>query len=183
MRTTSPFHLILVAAAAILSAGALAACGSTEESPDGTAARPDDEQQLAFARCMREAGIDIPDPGTGGRPTRVRIPRNVSPTKLEATMQACRKKTGGGPPELTDEQRTEMRDAALKFAKCMRAHGANVADPTVGPGGDMLLRRRAEADTPAFRRAMEACRDELPLRRGPGGPDDAGGGSTDVEAG
>lgn len=180
MRSLRPFRPLLVAAAALLCASALVACGASAEPSGTTGDGPDDEKELAFARCMREAGVDIPDPGAGGRPTRVRIPRNVSPAKLQASMQACRKKTGGGPPELSDEQRTEMRDAALKFAKCMRAHGADVPDPTVGPGGGMLLRRSLEADTPAFRRAMEACEDELPLRRGSGGPR---GGSTQVEAG
>jgi hypothetical protein len=187
VRTIRPFRPFLAMALGGLLAGALAACGSAEPSADGAAgARPDDEAELAFARCMREAGIDIPDPGAG--PRRVRIPNNVSRTKLESSMQTCRKKTGGGPPELTAEQRTEMRDAALKFAKCMRAHGADVPDPTVGdgPGGGGIVRmgRPGSAEAPAFRKAMESCQDELPFR-GPGGNvrRAPGGGSTNTESG
>jgi len=177
VRITSLLRPLLAVALGGLLVAALAACGSEEpSSAAGTNARPDDAKELAFARCMREAGIDFPDPGSG--PRRVRIPRNVSRTKLQTSMEACRKKTGGGPPELTDEQRTEMRDAALKFAKCMRAHGVDMPDPTVGDGpgggGGLLMRRGAQGDTPAFRKAMEACQDELPFRRGPGGGGEVG---------
>lgn len=187
MRTTRPSRPLLALLAAGLLGGGLAACGGAGAAAgdDAAAERPDDEKELAFARCMREAGIDIPDPGSG--PVRVRIPRNVSPAKLRATTQACREKTGGGPRELTDEERTEMRDAALKFARCMRANGIDMPDPQVGggPGGGagMLLRRGAEADTPAFRKAMEACEDELPLRRRFGGAGGGEGGSTETAAG
>jgi len=174
-RISRPFACLLVAGA--LGAG-LAACGGEDPATAGAGtARPDDEAQLAFAKCMRAKGIDIPDPGAGGRPQRVRIPRNVSSAKLQSAMQTCRKETGGGPPEMSDEQRTEFRDAALKFAKCMRANGVNMPDPsTDGPGGGLLLRRGSglNPDSPAFRRAMEKCQDELPLG-GPGGPGRSGG--------
>ncbi len=165
---------MLVVAALLAAAAALSACGGdpgSSASGGSAAGAPDDETRLAFARCMREGGIEIPDPGSGGGLERVRIPRDIAPEKLRSTLEDCRAETGGGPPEPTDEQQTEMRDAMLEFARCMRAEGVDVPDPTgEGPGGGLRVLRRS-ADSPAFRRAAEACQEALPFGRGgPGGP-------------
>ncbi len=49
---------------------ALAACGSSDEAAtDGTASPQASGQDamVEFARCMREHGVDMPDPGSDGR--------------------------------------------------------------------------------------------------------------------
>jgi hypothetical protein len=165
----------LAAAALVAAVAALSACGGDPDasaSGGSAAGAPDDEAQIAFARCMREGGIEIPDPGSGGGPQRLRLSRDIAPEKLRSTMEECRETTGGGPPERTEEQQAEMRDAMLEFARCMRAEGVDVPDPTgEGPGGGLRMQRR-DVDSPAFRKAAEKCQDELPF--GPGGP---GGGA------
>lgn len=55
----------------------LAACGSSEgapvasisnsAAPSASSSADSSTQQLAFAKCMRENGIDIPDPDPDGR--------------------------------------------------------------------------------------------------------------------
>jgi hypothetical protein len=153
---------------------ALAACGGAT-GDDAAGARPDDKAELAFARCMRAAGIDLPDPGTANAGAqRVRIGKGTSPQKLEEATTTCRKKTGGGPKPLTDEQEAEFRDAALKFAQCMRRNGVDVPDPETSSGGAIKLRKGGgggggpDIASPAFKRAQEECQKLLPGPKGAG---------------
>ncbi len=171
---------------------ALAACGDGA-APDATAAgQPDDEAELAFARCMREEGFDFPDPGAAGSgERRIEIRRGTSPEKLRTATETCRKKTGGGPQPLSEEEQAEFRDAALKFARCMRAEGIDIPDPQVGAGGAIVRRRPGaggggpDPSSAAFQRAEKACEDLRPQRRGGGpavGRSSGGGGGGSVAA-
>lgn len=156
----------------VLVALAVAGCGAGGDGD--TADRPDEDKQLAFAKCMREGGINVSDPGSGDGPRRVRIEGRVSPQTIQRVTRECRDKTGGGPRELSPEERQEFRDKAVKFAQCMRRNGVNVPDPSAD-GGIVVMRRARGAsvnpDSPAFRRAQEACEKLLPRPRGGDGPE------------
>ncbi|MEK8108973.1 hypothetical protein NKG94_37420 [Micromonospora sp. M12] len=78
------------------------------------------DQQLAFARCMRENGVDMPDPEAGGRPN-FRFGANVDRLKVQAAMERCQDKlpNGGQGPQLNPEQAEQMR----ALARCMRENG------------------------------------------------------------
>lgn len=151
---------------------ALAACGGGD--PAGrSSGQPDDKAELAFARCMREAGINLPDPGApGSGPRRVELGTSVSPQTLRAATETCRKKTGGGPKPLSEAEQAEFRDAALKFAQCMRRNGVDVPDPqTSASGGGIVIDDSGKGggpnpDSPAFQRAQKACAKLLPGKRG-----------------
>ncbi|HYF27748.1 MAG TPA: hypothetical protein VD931_18545 [Baekduia sp.] len=160
--------LALCAAAAAASGG----CGAGDDPDPAAAARADDdERQLAFARCMRQNGIDLPDPGAGGGPQRIRVGRGVSPQVVQRAMRECRERTGGGPRQPTDEERQELQDAALKFARCMRANGVDLPDPQPGRGGLIRMAGSPSTDpeSPRFRKAEAACRKHLPQRAVRGG--------------
>jgi hypothetical protein len=167
-------------ALAVLGLGlALAACGG---SPDGdrvaslsgdgatgttnsTAKDADkDPQQAAldFARCMREHGVNMPDPEVDdqGR-IRVRIGaggggERPDPKKLEAAQQACGSLMGGGDGDRQLDP--AERDAMVAFARCMREHGIDMPDPT---GDGLMLRRDGDQgpdpDSEKFRQAEQAC--------------------------
>ena len=120
-----------------------------------------DPQQRAidFARCMREHGVDMPDPEVDdqGR-VKVRVGgggRGPDPRKLEEAQKACGSLMGGGdgPGQLDPAQ----RDAMVDFARCMREHGIDLPDPT----GDGLLMRRGEGgpdpESEEFQQAENAC--------------------------
>lgn len=196
MTKTSRFLTPLLTA--LLAAG-LGACGGD----NGSAGEPnapnspntenvaDDKAQLAFAKCLREHGVEVSDPDASGR-IQIRMSKKpgeeggMTPRKLQQATKDCRKKTGGGPPEPTEEQKTEMRDQALKFAKCMREHGIDMPDPQFEGGGAMITRAGGKSgkgggidpESPAFQKASEACEDLLPrLRTGDdGGPSTSTGG-------
>jgi hypothetical protein len=175
----------------------LAACGGSPDgdrvaslSGDGAtattggaakdAAKDPQQAALDFARCMRQHGIDMPDPEVDdqGR-IRVRVGRDgpggarPDPGKLEAAQKACGRLLGGGDGDRQLDP--AERDAMVAFARCMRQHGIDMPDPT----GDGLVLRRDGDDGPdpesaEFQEAEKACNHHLAdLRRSR----EAGGGS------
>jgi hypothetical protein len=159
---------LLLAACGLLSVLALAACGSTGNAASST--NPEDAR-LKFAQCMRDHGVNLPDPGQGRRLERF----NFNPAKFRAARQACQKYAAAAFPKLTPQQRAELQDRLVKFSQCMRQHGVNLPDPTTnGPGEGFFIRRRVgpggpNPRSPAFQAAQKACQSLLPQRRG-GGP-------------
>lgn len=194
MSTTT--GLLSLATGALLAA-TLAACGGETPSnaASGTPVKSGDEAQLAFAKCMRDHGINVSDPDSQGR-TRLEMKSKpgdgMTPEKLQTAMKECREKTGGGPREPTEAERTEMLDQALKFSKCMREHGVDMPDPTAS-GGGITIRKKAgpgsssgiDPESPAFKKAEAACEDLMPARRGGDGPSTtkSGGGAEAGDAG
>src|SRR5918994_6629352 len=105
------FHLTALLAVAALS---VAACGRDDDAGAAADGAPDASTRQAmadFAECMRENGIDFPDPGSGERGRAVRI--EGSPEKMRTAEEACAEyRAKIKPPELSDEQRAEFKEAA-----------------------------------------------------------------------
>ena len=186
-------------AAALLASAAIAACGSSGNGQPRTA---DDRRALQFARCMRAHGVDMPDPTPGrkggiefsvGRagpngkgPTTEVNGQVVSRAHVNQALQACRKyePNGGRPPSAAQQQ--EMLAQAVKFSRCMRAHGVDMPDPKPASGGGIMLGGPGSKNTfdprsPRFQAAQKACQSQMP--KPPGGGDSgpslqtAGGGA------
>jgi hypothetical protein len=173
MTTGHGFTTILAATAATLM---LAACGGSS-GDNGSAGQSDDAKQLAFNDCMRKAGLEVKEQNSGGnRKSAIRIPKGVSPARLQKIQRDCTRKTGGGPRELSKAEQAKFLDQALKFARCMRAHGIDMPDPKAQGGGISLGVRSSRGDdgsnginpnSPAFQRAQKACESLLPGGKGP----------------
>jgi hypothetical protein len=160
-------HTTPAVMAVAVTALALASCGGGEGSGGGGASDREkmEEYALKSARCMREHGIDVPDPKPGqGMVINGDI---ANPEQFDRARRACEKKLGKPPvPELSEEDQREFRDAALKHARCMREHGIDFPDPTFGPNGEARIELRREdggpgPDDPAFKAADAACRKYL----------------------
>jgi hypothetical protein len=166
--------LIRPLAAVLLAAGALTVTACGDEEAGGASSARDRESQardamLAHARCMRDHGIDVPDPQfDGGRVLQRGPDEGASPDKVSEAEEACRKHLEEiEPPELSEEQQQEMREAALAHARCMREHGIeDFPDPTFGEDGGAQIRidkgAGLDPEDPEFKAAENACRDELP---------------------
>jgi hypothetical protein len=130
--------------------------GDGQGSGDGGDARRDREQAaLDYARCMREHGVDMPDPVNGRFEFKN---ERRDQRKVEEAQQACQDILRDAAPPVDEEQEAEMREAALRFAKCMRQHGVDMPDPTFPEGGGMLMRMPEGAeDDPQFDEAQKAC--------------------------
>jgi hypothetical protein len=177
-------HRWRIPAAAFTLALATAACGRAGAASDGVAsaakanqkAKPSqqaDPQQAAldFAQCMREHGIDMPDPqadgggfvtigpgpggGAGGGPT-------DAPPGLEQADAACRHFLEDAIPEGSAKIDPADQDRALKFAQCMREHGVDMPDPDFSRGGIRVQiggpgSGGVDPDSQTFKDAQEAC--------------------------
>ena len=162
---------IPIIAAALVCGLALTACG-TDEPAAADREQANRDAMLAYARCMREHGVDMPDPQPGERGIRLRAPEGVTREEMEEAEGACRKHLDDiDPPDLTEEQQKEFQEAALAHARCMRDHGIDIPDPTFGEDGRATIRIGREgagrtgpdSDDPKWKKAEEACRDKLPV--------------------
>ncbi|GAA4537129.1 hypothetical protein [Amycolatopsis samaneae] len=110
----------------------------------------DMDAMRAYAKCMREHGVDMPDPTDGGM---MSLPAmQPGDTKMEAATTACKKllPNGGEPKKLTPEELDKQRQQA----KCMREHGVNMSDPNPDGGGQGIS---IDASDGKFEEAAKAC--------------------------
>ena len=100
-----------------------------------------------FARCMRENGVDMPDPKPGQRGIRLSQPKGVVAEQdaRRPTRRAASTWRRSSRPRCREEQQKEFREAALANARCMREHGIDFPDPTFGENGEARIHiRRAQ---------------------------------------
>ena len=167
--------------AATVSVLVVAACGDGGRGGEkaGASDREKLEQAaLKHARCMREHGVDVPDPKPGeGGMILVGPEQGGDPAQAQRAMRACEKHLRDvPPPRLSDERKEEMRDAALAHARCMREQGIDFPDPRFGPDGSITVKvgpGELEPDDPKMRAAERVCAKHMP--RIGAGPEPDGG--------
>ena len=120
--------------------------------PGGDEDLSDEEQLLRFADCMRDNGVDFPDPvvqadgtvrfgirpGADGAAEAQDLGRDPDlPAAAEACTDLLQGLTFGGGattgPATVDI--TELQDSLLEFARCMRDNGVDMGDPDFGDLG------------------------------------------------
>lgn len=173
-------RLARVGAIALCTA-AVAACGGAGSSTDSANSSDSaSDGPLKFAKCMREHGVDMPDPkvdGKGGMAVTLQAGPKSGPAEadLEKAHKACAKflEDLAGEP-LDAAAQAKLQDAMLAHARCMRKHGIDMPDPEFSTSGgrttSKLQRSRGGAspdgpDSSRFKAADEACR---PLLEGAG---------------
>ena len=158
-------RLALVAVAPLVVL-AMAGCSANESSrpPANTPAAQQQQQpaadpgqrSLQFARCMREHGVDMPDPDPGN-PGQIKLGGpGTDQRKTQEAVQACRQfaPIGNGP---SGAETPEQNAARLKFARCMREHGVeDWPDPSGAPSGPVMNDSKL-TDDPDFEAAAQAC--------------------------
>jgi hypothetical protein len=169
-------HTTTAVVAAAVTALVFASCGGDGGSGGGKSNREEmEEYALKNAECLRQHGVDVPDPKPGQG--LLMDSRDVNPEEFERAQRACQKKLGKPPvPELSEEEQREFREAALKFARCMRAEGIDMPDPTFGANGEVRIEvkgrgRGDPASDPAFKAAEAKCRKYQEGPMGKGGAD------------
>jgi hypothetical protein len=165
---TTRFLLAAVAATASF----VVACGGGEEETASPANARDKNRQamLDYARCMRENGVDMPDPKfEGGRVTmRAGGPgQKINEDEMRAAEKACAKYQDAiEAPDLSDEDKAEMKAAALANAKCMRENGVpDFPDPQFDEKGGARIKidKSLDPESPTFQKAMKACEKTMPM--------------------
>ncbi len=159
--------------------------GAASEAPDeDSSAAPTDPQEamLAFAECMRDHGIDMPDPQVAGEGEGGFAIVGESPgpgegpadrEDFEAAEEACRpimENVIEALPEPDPEQMAAMREYELAVTECVREHGLDIPDPEF-QGGGVTMEIPEGIDMEELQAAQEECREGLgdPQGFGPGG--------------
>ncbi|MEV4110935.1 hypothetical protein [Nonomuraea sp. NPDC049695] len=147
---------------------ALAACGGTAPKEDGvasagggtSAASPSaspsasldpQEAGLRFARCMREHGVNVPDPQNGN--IRVEGDKSMGRDKMDKAQKACQPILDAVVRDRTPS--AQDYDQMVKFAQCMRQHGIDMPDPKPGEGMRFEIRKGSEEKIEAAHKACE----------------------------
>ena len=163
---------------------------NADKDKDNKETSPEDAM-LAFARCMREHGVDMPDPDTSGGNGVVTFSAGAvgagkldpEDNQFQEAHEACKDLMGdAGPMNMSPEQQQEMQDQALAFSRCMREHGVNMPDPTFGGKGEMMMKigpdDGLDPEDPKFQDAQQACGSAFGPGGGKGGPGLSVGGTT-----
>ncbi|MDG4822951.1 hypothetical protein O7635_13945 [Asanoa sp. WMMD1127] len=140
--------------------GSIASVGGTPTAAASSSEPPLEDMQeraLKFAQCMREHGVDMPDPEFDGG----RISQRINADKgvdVEAAQEACKEYApsgpGGGKPD------PQMRERMLAHAQCMRENGVeSFPDPAPDEAG-IRIDGKVGSD-PDFEKAQKACEDKL----------------------
>jgi hypothetical protein len=153
--------------------GIASASGNRDTSSQPAQTLSPEESAFKFAQCMRDHGVDMPDPkldGAGGFGVTVNgEEQSLSKEQIDAAMEACRQYApfGGEGDRQPDAQAQENM---LKFAQCMRDNGV---ESFPDPDGNRLMIDETVGSDPDFPAAQEKCAKEfLPgavTNGGPGG--------------
>ena len=144
--------------------------GSGDDAPDDA----DFEQaMLDFTECMRDHGIDMPDPQVSGNGEGGMVvvqeaePGDGSPEferdseEFEDAQRECEHfmEDVVGEIEIDPQQQAEMQEEMLAFAECMREHGIDMPDPVFSEDGRVEAQSGDISDigSDAFEEASEAC--------------------------
>ena len=156
--------------------GVASLAGATQTTSAGNANSGKGQAALNWARCMRQHGINLPDPQFSGDNITQRLPTRAEQNspKFKAAEQACKQylPNGGKPTPPTAQERQQ----ALAFAQCMRQHGINLPDPKITAEGiDQQLPTRMRPDDARLKAAEQACHQYGALSPAkPGGPQRGG---------
>ena len=127
-----------------------------------------EEGVLDFAQCMREEGINFPDPtfDIDGNPQFDNL-EIENEEEFESAFENCEDILRNALPEQFDldpEVEAALVDASLEFSQCMRDQGIDFPDPKPGEFGFFAF-RDADIDFTSedVQNAFEICQPENPL--------------------
>ncbi|SDK21862.1 hypothetical protein [Nonomuraea jiangxiensis] len=109
------------------------------------------QRNLKFAQCMRENGVEVPDPEPG-KGLRMRFDGSVPREAVEKAQEACKQyapsgqRSGQGDPKMAENLR--------KLSQCMRDNGV---EGYPDPEGGMMRITRDLAEDPDFESAQDKC--------------------------
>lgn len=147
------------ALAAALALTATACSGDGGGTKDGGSAsdtkKTEEDQALEHRKCLRDQGLDIPEPKPGENGMGVTIDGgSMGKEKMEKAFKACEDKAvGGGPKELTQAEKDKM----VAFARCMRKNGFDMPDPKFDGAGMQAAPALKQKDMKKFEKANKAC--------------------------
>lgn len=161
----SAIALVVTACSSGDDSGDVASLTSIDESSVAAAVESTDDEQalIDFSACMRDQGVDFPDPivDADGYPRfDFANPEDIDRDALFEAGEACMDHLEGVVLGLPDFDTAEFNDTFLEYATCMRDHGFEEIPDRI----DMVAIMRGEEPPidptdPDFIAADEQCRD------------------------
>lgn len=154
-------RIIPLLVAAGLAVIALSGCANASASPTPTATSARDSA-VAFAECMRENGVDMPDPDADGR-IRIDPDSDVDEAEMQNAQEACSNLLGSGPSDSSGGLGAAEKQRMLDLAACIRENGfPDFPDPEFGDGGQVMLGGEGiDPGDPAFQATAKTCEEEV----------------------
>ncbi|RLV68645.1 hypothetical protein STAN_4169 [Streptomyces sp. CBMAI 2042] len=147
----------LLATTVVLSATACSGDGGGTKSGGSSSGskKTEEDQALEHRKCLREQGLDIPEPKPGENGMGVTIDGgSKSQKEMEKAFKACQDKAvGGGPKELSQAEKDKM----VAFARCMRKNGFDMPDPKFDGGMAQAMPALKGSEMKKFEKANKAC--------------------------
>ncbi|MFC6158877.1 hypothetical protein [Kribbella jiaozuonensis] len=119
-----------------------------------------DEMAVKFTQCLRENGLNVPDPEPGKGPM-LKFDKNsgVTQEQVQKAMEACSQYN----PQAQGSANPQQAENGRKYAECMRKNGVEkFPDPKPDQPGIMI--GPGVADDPDFQKAQGACQSILAAR-------------------
>ncbi|MFE9013239.1 hypothetical protein [Streptomyces cyaneofuscatus] len=147
----------LLATTVVLSATACSGDGGGTKSGGSSSGsqKTEEDQALEHRKCLREQGLDIPEPKPGENGMGVTIDGgSKGKQEMEKAFKACQDKAvGGGPKELSQAEKDKM----VAFARCMRKNGFDMPDPKFDGGMAQAMPALKGSEMKKFEKANKAC--------------------------
>ncbi|WP_330331910.1 hypothetical protein OHS33_20790 [Streptomyces sp. NBC_00536] len=127
--------------------------GASGGGKDGGNGGADADKALKTRKCLRDNGIDAPDPKPGEDPRGMTLGAGSDPEATKKAFEKCGLQapgSGGEVPQAT-------KDQALKTAKCMRDHGFDMKDPEFNGNAMTGTSIPDGADKDAFMAQLNKC--------------------------
>ena len=158
--------LLVLGVVAIL-VGLAVACGGGDEGDSGAGDSASEEAVLAYAQCMREEGIDFPDPGPGEFAA---LYHQTGDAAFQAAATACEGNLSGlvGHSSSNTGHTAELQDRALEVAKCVREQGFEFPDPTLTADGRVVTSAEEfDTEDSELRQVADECTRQVFDQMGP----------------
>ncbi len=125
--------LLLTAPGAMAQVATLRTPDPAAEATEPPAEEVDGQEAiLEFVACLRDNGVDIPDPQfgvMGGFLSGDFAEIDFMSSEFLDAMEACQALLAAVQPEIDPEQQAEQNEQLLLFAQCMRREGIDFPDP------------------------------------------------------
>ncbi|RJL31461.1 hypothetical protein [Bailinhaonella thermotolerans] len=139
--------------------GDVPSAGGSGGKPAAAAPTPTQDQHdlgLKYAQCMRENGVELPDPEPG-KPFTMRFDGSVPREKVQKAMDACKRFAPFKEGAAKDPKRA---DAMRAMSQCMRDNGVEKFPDPTDAGGIQI--GPEVGDDPDFQEAQKKCQRDFP---------------------
>ncbi|MFJ1863910.1 hypothetical protein ACIOD1_04700 [Streptomyces sp. NPDC088097] len=118
----------------------------------GSGGGADADNGVKTRACLREHGVDAPEPKPGENPNGMTLGGGADPQKMQEAMKACGMQVPGSGEGPTQEQ----KDKELAWVQCMRKNGVDLKDPEYS-GGMKSGIEVPKGQEKAFEEAQKKC--------------------------